>query len=251
MASAVNPQVFRLEDDAALFEAGADAFVRAARLAVADRGVFRVSLAGGSTPRGLYARLADDPRFRARVQWDRIDFFWGDERHVPPDHADSNYRMAYEALLSKVPVAEARVHRVLAERSDADEVAAAYDADVQSIAGPAGGVPRLDLVLLGIGADGHTASLFPGTPALSEVSRLVVAHRVEASESVRITMTLPLLNAAREVIFLAAGAAKAEAVRDVLRPNPDTPTLPASLIHPADGTVMWLLDREAASLLPE
>ncbi len=242
----MNPQIVRLQDGAALYEAGADAFVRAARLAVADRGVFSVALAGGSTPRGLYARLAGDPRFRARVPWDRIECFWGDERHVPPDHPDSNYGMAHEALLTKVPVAEARVHRVPAERPDAHEVAEAYEADVQSIAGPGGGVPRLDLVLLGIGADGHTASLFPGTAALNERSRLVVANWVEKLDAFRITMTLPLLNAAREVIFLVTGAEKAEAVRDILRPGPDTTATPASLIQPADGSVMWLLDRAAA-----
>jgi 6-phosphogluconolactonase len=247
----VTPEIQRLSGPGALYEAAADVFQRVSSEAVRDRGVCRVALAGGSTPKGLYALLADDARWTNAVRWDALDVFWGDERHVGPDHRDSNYRMADEAMLSKVPVPPARVHRVLAENPDAAAAANSYEAEIRTASGVATGVPRFDVILLGLGSDGHTASLFPGTLALSERNRLVVANWVEKMAAYRITMTLPVLNAARVVMFLVAGADKAEALRAVLQPKPDSPPLPAALVRPEGGRVLWLLDPAAARRLQE
>jgi 6-phosphogluconolactonase len=243
------PEILAFDDAAALFVKGAAMFAQAAADSLRERGAFSVALAGGSTPKGLYALMADDPQLRQMIPWPQIDFFWGDERHVPPDHPDSNYRMAQEAMLAKVPVTPERVHRVRAELPDAPAAAAMYDAEVRASIGSGTTVPRLDLVLLGMGTDGHTASLFPGTLALSERSHLVVANWVERMHAYRITMTLPLLNAARRVLVLAAGADKASRVRDALQPPPDAPPLPIQLVRPDDGRTTWLLDRDAARLL--
>ena len=235
-----------LPDPAALFDAAATAFVQAAIDAVRWSGRFSVALAGGSTPRGVYSLLASDPRLRNTMPWDRVDFFWGDERHVAPDDPESNYRMAHEAMLSRVAVSSARVHRVKSEHPDAAVVASWYEADVRASLGSLPGIPRFDLILLGIGTDGHTASLFPGTSALSEHERLIVANWVEKVSAYRITMTLPLINAARAVLFIAAGEEKAETVRSILQPTGSATTLPAQLVRPVDGRLLWLLDAAAA-----
>ena len=208
-------------------------------------------LSGGSTPHGVYAALAAAPAGGSAVPWDRVHVFWGDERHVPPDHPDSNFRMAHETLLSRVPVPTDHVHRIAGEDPDPKAAAARYTNAVRTTLGPAHGVPRFDVVLLGLGADGHTASLFPGSSALAPNSPLVTATWVESLAAHRITMTLPLLNAAHVVIGLVAGAAKAPAVRDVLQPGPSTPWLPARHVQPLDGRLLWLVDRAAASLLEE
>jgi 6-phosphogluconolactonase len=233
----------------AVYRAAADLFVRRAVDAVDARGCFMVALAGGSTPRGLYSLLATDDRWRASVPWEHCEFFWGDERHVPPDHPDSNARMALEAMLSHVPVRPDRVHRVRAEEDDAALAARLYEAELQRTFPGDVAIPRFDLILLGLGADGHTASLFPGTDVLAEPTRLVAATRVGSLGTERITMTYPLLNAARGVMFVAAGEEKARAVRDVLRPPPGAPYLPARRVRPTDGTLVWVIDRAAASLL--
>ena len=241
--------VQRFADAAALYRAAASLFERSAIDAVRDRGVFSVALAGGSTPKGVYSLLADDTRLREQVPWPQIQFFWGDERHVPPDDPESNFRMAHDALLSRVSVRPEQVHRVRTEHTGAYVVADRYEAEVRSTVTPDLAVPRFDLVLLGLGTDGHTASLFPGTEALSERVRLVAANWVEKLKRHRITMTLPLLNAARAVMFIVAGQEKAEAVRAVLQPAGPQVSLPAQSIVPADGRLHWLLDRSAASLL--
>jgi 6-phosphogluconolactonase len=233
----------------AVHRAAADVFVRTAVDAVDARGSFMVALAGGSTPRGLYSLLSGDERWRASVPWEHCDFFWSDERHVPPDHPDSNARMALEAMLSHVPVRPDRVHRVRAEEPDAALAARLYEADVRRTFPRDVAIPRFDLILLGLGTDGHTASLFPGTEVLAEPTRLVAATRVESLAAERITMTYPLLNAARRVMFVAAGEEKARAVRDVLRPPPEAPYLPARRVRPTDGALVWVVDRAAASLL--
>lgn len=238
-----------LADGDAVSRAAADLFQRACGEAVEARGVFSVALAGGSTPRGLYSLLATDEERRDAMPWDRIEFFWGDERHVPPDHPDSNYRMAREAMLSRVLVMPERVHRVQSEQPDAAVAASLYEAEVRRAFAADRGVPAFDLILLGLGPDGHTASLFPGTEALSEQRRLFAANFVQKFGAHRITATFPLLNAARDVVFVVAGAEKAAAVRDVLQPQPDTPVLPARLVRPGRGTLRWILDRDAASLL--
>jgi 6-phosphogluconolactonase len=242
------PDITVAADADAVYRAAAGVFARASADAVAARDVFSVALSGGSTPKGLYSLLATDETFRSAIAWDRGEFFWSDERHVPPDHPESNYRMAQDALLSGVPVKGNRIHRVRAELPDASVAAIAYEVDIRRTFDAYGSIPRFDLILLGLGADGHTASLFPGTAALGERSRLVTANQVPALGE-RITMTYPLLNAARLVMFVVAGAEKAAAVRAVLQPDPDAPALPARLIKPEDGEVVWVLDREAAGQL--
>ena len=220
-------------------------WVRTADEAIARAGRFAVALSGGNTPRALYAKLAGEV-LRSRIAWDRWHFFWGDERSVPADHPDSNYRMAYEALLSRVPVPAANIHRIETERGPA-EAAAAYEAALRDFfAPPRGGFPRFDLILLGIGEEGHTASLFPGSAALEERERLVVAVYVEKLKTDRITFTLPVLNSAAEVAFLVSGKSKAEAVKETLRGAAD---LPAARVAPADGRLLWLLDKAAAPFL--
>ena len=240
-----------LADAAEVAQAAADLFRRACADAVGARGVCAVALAGGSTPKGLYSLLATDTSLRRSIPWDRIEFFWGDERHVAPDHRDSNYRMADEAMLSHVPVEPRRVHRVQTEQPDAAVAASLYEAELRRTLAADRDIPRLDLILLGLGPDGHTASLFPGTLALSERRRLFAANRVESLGTDRITATYPLLNAARQVVFVVAGAEKAPAVRSVLQPDANDPILPARLVTPERGTLHWLLDRAAARLLTD
>ena len=243
--------VHRLPDPATLFAAAADVFTRAAIDAVQRRGVFSVALAGGSTPRGLYSLLATDGQWRHTVPWGRVEFFWGDERHVPPDRAENNFRMAYDAMLSHVPVHPERVHRVISEHHDPAVAASWYEVDVRGLTQSRIGIPRLDLVILGIGADGHVASLFPGTQALTEQTRLVVSNWVDRLGAYRITMTLPLINAARQVMFIATGEEKAAAVRRALRPAEEAlDVMPAQLVQPVQGRVVWLLDLASAGDTP-
>jgi 6-phosphogluconolactonase len=247
-----DPVVRRVADAEAVARAAAEEVVRAGRGAIDERGRFTVALSGGSTPRRMYQLLADpDAPFRARLRWDAVHVFFGDERHVSPEHPDSNYRMAREALLDHVPVAS--VHRIRGELADAGAAAAAYEVELDGFFGPgAGGAPpRLDLVLLGLGADGHTASLFPGSPALAPRNRWVLAPFVEQVRTHRITLTLPVLRRAREVVFLVAGPDKAEALARVLEPAPPPPPLPAARVRPDDGDLVWIVDRAAASRLPE
>jgi 6-phosphogluconolactonase len=240
-------EIRQFADVQALYAAAAEVFDAVAVEAVRDRAVCRVALAGGSTPKRLYALLAGD-RWRGKLPWDAIEVFWGDERHVPPDHPDSNYQMAAGAMLSRVPIPAARVHRVRAEDADPQAVAAAYEADIRAAFDMPDGVPRFDLILLGLGADGHTASLFPGTAALAERERLVVANWVSTMSAHRITLTLPVLNAARTVVFLVAGDDKATAVQAVLQGGSGA-LLPAALVQPVSGRIVWLLDAAAARLL--
>jgi 6-phosphogluconolactonase len=231
-----------LDDAAALAAAAAEEFIRAAG---SSTGVFRVALSGGSTPRALYRLLADEKAaYRARVPWDRLHFFWSDERCVPPDHPDSNYRMAFDAMLSRVPVPPSHVHRIDGELADADESADRYE---ELIVAQFDALPRFDWIFLGMGADGHTASLFPGTMAVVETKKLVTSVWVAEKKSQRVTLTFPVLNVAKTLAFLVAGADKAEMARLVLEAEP-SPARPASLAAPR-GELLWLLDRAAASRL--
>lgn len=241
----------RIVDDAAALSAAAAAEIAMAlAAAVAARGQATLVLSGGSTPRGVYAALASGDGLPAPVPWSRVHVFWGDERHVPPEHADSNFRMAHEALLAHVAIPPAQVHRIAAELADPAQAATLYAQDIRAVVGSVdGALPRFDVVLLGLGADGHIASLFPGSPALASAAPLVAAPYVEAMTAHRITMSLPLLNAARVVIGLVSGAAKAAAVRHVLAPGPASPTLPGALVQPAHGRLLWLVDRAAAGAL--
>lgn len=185
-----------------------------------------------------------------QAPWERMHVFWGDERHVSPDHVDSNYRMTHEALLSKIPIPPANVHRCKSEQVDAHTVADEYEQTLRAFFHLSPGqLPRFDLVLLGMGKDGHTASLFPGTEALHEYQRLVVANWVEQFNAYRITMTFPALNNAASVIFLVSGEEKAETVRCVLEGEAPPARCPARFARPTHGQLLWLVDKDAARLL--
>jgi 6-phosphogluconolactonase len=231
-----------------LFEAAAEEVLHAAKQAVEERGRFTIALSGGSTPRNLFNLLATNAR--TSLPWDRTFFFWGDERHVPPTDPESNYRMADEAMLSKIPVAAANIFRVPAENPDAAAAAEAYEKTLQKFFElEPGAFPRFDLILLGMGPDGHTASLFPDSAALQEKSHLVVANWVEKFKTHRITFTLPVLNAAQCIAFLISGTDKAAALRAVLQSDAPGEQYPSKLVHPTDGRLIWLVDRAAASSL--
>lgn len=231
-----------------LFAAAAEVVVGAATDAVAQRGRFTISLSGGSTPKSLFNLLATNAR--TVLPWERMFFFWGDERHVPPTDPDSNYRMAEETMLSKVPVPPGNVFRMAAENPDAAAVAEDYEKTLRKFfALEPGQVPVFDLILLGMGPDGHTASLFPGTAGLQEKSRLVIANWVEKMKTSRLTFTLPVLNATRCVTFLVSGTDKAAVLRTVLEGDVPAEQYPAKLVRPTDGKLIWLVDRAAASEL--
>ncbi|GIW40774.1 MAG: 6-phosphogluconolactonase [Candidatus Binatia bacterium] len=238
-----------LPDREALARAAAARFVSAARRAIGARGRFAVALSGGSTPRRLYDILATR-RYAARVDWARVHVFWGDERCVPPDHPASNYGAARRALLDHVPVPEANVHRIRGE-DDPARAAVDYEGELRAFFRTPGGPPRcaagsrFDLVLLGMGADGHTASLFPGSPSLEERERWAVA--VWGAGMWRVTLTLPVINAAAEIVVLVAGREKAAVLQKALRGARGADELPVQRIDPPSGRLWWLADASAAS----
>jgi 6-phosphogluconolactonase len=238
-----------LPDKEAIFRASADEFVRLAKEAIGARKRFTVALSGGSTPRGLF-ELLTTPAYKSQVDWAKVEFFWGDERSVPPDNKDSNYHMAREAMLSKLPIADTQVHRLQAERSDRDQAARDYQNEIARVFGvsPDGPPPAFDLILLGMGPCGHTASLFPHTAALKETKRWVVVNHVAKFNTDRVTFTTPLLNRAAHVVFLVAGADKAAALAEVLEGPPNSDEYPSQLIQPA-GQPLWLIDKSAAANL--
>jgi len=234
---------------AAFAETAAARFARAVAAAVTARGTARVALAGGRTPEALYRLLAEMP-YREAIDWSSVSLFWGDERCVPPDHPDSNYRMVREALLSHVAIPEANIHRMRGEIGDPVAAAREYQEVLrEACCVEVDTLPRLDLCLLGLGPDGHTASLFPGLPAIREKQRWVVAARVEKLDAWRLTLTPAVINNARHVLFLVTGAEKAETVRAVLEGPVDPDRLPAQIVRPVHGRLEWLLDRDAAGRL--
>jgi 6-phosphogluconolactonase len=248
-------RVYRDADELAL--KAARYFARLADQYCLGCGRFTVALSGGSTPRKMFSLLAAEP-FVDTVPWSSIYFFWGDERAVPPGHADSNYGMARETLFDKVPVPEENIFRMRAELPDPGGAAEQYAATLRefflsdpeaTLADPAGYVPRFDLVFLGMGPDGHTASLFPGTDALYVNDRIVVANFVQKFNTHRITLTAQIINNARNVTFVAAGADKAEALRGVLEGGYQPDVYPSQLIRPRNGTLLWMVDEAAAQLL--
>ncbi len=248
MSAAIEIQ--RLADADLLANQAAVRFVDAARDAVAARGRFLLALAGGSTPRRLYERLASRPWIE-QVDWSRVEFCWGDERNVSPQSADANYRMAHEALLSRLPLEPRQIHRMPAERADLATAAEEYAQQLAALCHAApNSMPVFDLVLLGMGADGHTASLFPGTAALEVTDRSVVANAVPQLGTHRLTLTFPAINAARLVMFLVAGAEKAQRLTEVLPPPGIQGRWPASMVRPTTGHLVWLVDQQAASRLP-
>jgi 6-phosphogluconolactonase len=238
-----------------LMRAAADRVVRYAAEAIARHGRFDVALAGGSTPERLY-RLLGSPEYAERLDVRSIHLFFGDERCVPPSHVDSNYRMVASSLLGGLAVPPENVHRMPAELSP-EEAASRYEAELERhfALRVGAGLPRFDLVLLGMGADGHTASLFPGSPALTESRRWVAVNRVPALATPRLTLTLPVLNAAARLVFLVAGEDKAERLKEVLTGEsaggqaPLPAPLPAQCVRPAAGELEWLVDAPAASRL--
>jgi 6-phosphogluconolactonase len=243
-----NTRIFA--DKEAVSGAAAEEFVRTAKEAIAARGRFRVALSGGSTPKRMFELLAEAP-FRDQVDWKSVEVFWGDERCVGPDDPESNYRMAREAVLSRVPIPPAQIHRIEAERPDRDGAARDYEATLAKAFGvdASGPPPAFDLILLGMGPDGHTASLFPETAALSETRRWVVVNFVPKFNADRITLTYPVLNAAREVLFLVAGADKAERLAEVLEGPPDYRRLPSQAVRLIGGWLLWFVDKAAAARL--
>lgn len=244
------PEIRIVHDAEALAWAAAEVVSRHVDEALQNKRTFALVLSGGSTPKRLYTLMGTNPSLRARFPWDRIHFFWGDERHVPPDHPESNYRVANEAIFSNVPVPPMNIHRVLSENPDANEAARLYTQELSAhFHLEQGELPRFDCVLLGMGPDGHTASLFPGTLALGEKHRPVVANWIDKFQSFRITLTAPVLNHAKLIVFLVSGAEKAPALRDVLEGVETPGRLPAQLIRPIHGRILWIVDRAAASLL--
>ncbi|MGB9407711.1 MAG: 6-phosphogluconolactonase [Terracidiphilus sp.] len=238
-------------DPAALARRAAQYFVEMAGEAVEAQGRARLAISGGSTPKAVFELLSDPAQpWRNRMPWDRLDLYWVDERCVPPGDPDSNYCMAREAMLDHVPLHPCQIHRIEGELEP--EVAAArYESELRNSFRLEGAEsPSFDLVALGIGDDGHTASLFPHTEALHEMSRLVAANHVPQKDAWRITLTWPVINHSRSVFFLVAGAEKAAILQQVLTGPRDLERLPSQLIWPSSGILTFILDKAAASLLP-
>ena len=233
-----------------LSRAAAAKFVELANFSIAANNSFAVALAGGSTPKKLYQLLADENElFRAQVDWRKINFFWGDERCVAPDSDESNYRMANESLLKPLGISPTNIYRFKSEL-DAKTAAADYETFLRLFFNtPENSFPRFDLVLLGMGADGHTASLFPHTDVLRDTTKLVAAPFVEKFGTHRLTLTPNVINNAANVIFQVAGADKAEALREVLEGDAQPETFPSQIINLLDGKIFWFLDAEAAQQL--
>jgi 6-phosphogluconolactonase len=235
-----------------LAAAAAFDLTRLAQRSVVANGIFTMSLAGGSTPRVLYTLLANDPAYR-NFPWDKTHLFFGDERHVPPNHPDSNYLMVKNTLLSTGLVPEANVHRVRGEFPDGNQASADYDVELRTFFTEdkrLNGFPRFDVILLGMGPDGHTASLFPGSKGLEEKERWVIANPVEQFKRDRITFTFPVLNSARIVYLLVAGPDKTNMLYNVWVEYRHKPRFPVQFVQPVDGMKIWLLDKVAAQRLP-
>lgn len=231
-------------DKEAVSQAAAVEVARCAKEAIAERGKFAMALSGGSTPKRLYEILAASP-WKEQIDWSKVELFWGDERSVPPDHSDSNYRMASEAMIQKIPIPDGQVHRMEAEREDREAAAAEYQSAIQTVLGNGDqGVAVFDLILLGMGPDAHTASLFPGSDALKVTDKWVTPNFVEKFDTYRMTFTRSLINAANEVLFLVAGEDKAEPLFEVFTGPSDPNRLPSQLIRPK-GQLVWYVDTAA------
>ncbi len=236
---------------AELAAAAAQAFVNAARSAVARRGVFRVALSGGSTPQAMHRALVSEA-LKDRVPWDRVEVFWGDERCVPPEHPDSNYRMAKETLLDHIPIPAHQIYP-MPGNLEPQAAAIAYQQTLRRVFDVGDAIPVFDLILLGMGPDGHTASLFPQHPLLQENQRWVAPiFNSPKPPPQRITLTLPLINAARQIIFLVAGASKIQALKAIFandllktKAHPAGYIPPAALVNPVQGDLRWLFDKAA------
>jgi 6-phosphogluconolactonase len=239
-----------LQDAPAIARRAAQEFVQAAAAAVQKKNAFHVALAGGSTPKALYNLLVSDPVLRSQVPWDKIQVFFGDERHVGPEHPDSNFRMANETMLSKAPLKADQVTRIKGEYPDAEQAAREYEeALVSHFKLKAGEFPRFDLLLAGMGNEGHTLSLFPGTKALHADGRIAVRNWIGKLFTDRITLTAPAACAAAQILFMVTGADKAPALKAVLEGPYEPEQLPAQLLQPKDGKLLWLVDTAAGGML--
>jgi 6-phosphogluconolactonase len=241
-----NRDVIICRDVEELSQKAAERFIRLAREAIARTGRFTVALSGGSTPRALYSLLSS-PSYNERIPWARIQLYWGDERCVPPHHADSNFLMVQETLLANITIPRENFHRMAGELLPR-AAAADYEDQLKKLFRlPPGALPRFDLVLLGLGADGHTASLFPGNAALDDREHLVVATYVEKLQAHRLTLTLPVINQAAEILFLVSGKDKSAVVKQIVGEQPDAAGLPAAKVQPESGRLTWLITQDAAS----
>lgn len=210
-----------------------------------ESGFFYLVLSGGTTPKGVYSRMAD-----TNFEWDKIHFFWGDERWVPQDHPQSNYKLVWDALFSKVDVPKKNIHPILTDQSTPEKSAQLYEQELDSFfKNHSQEKPRFDLILLGVGKDGHTASLFPESQALNEKRQWVVSVEKKETQEKRVTLTYPLLNQALNIYFLVHGKEKAEIVKEILESKKGQNLFPVQIISPTNGTLKWFLDEEAAALL--
>lgn len=234
-------------DSNTLSHEAAQYVVRLATEAIANHGRFTIALSGGSTPKALYSLLGNEP-YRSQIDWALVEIFWSDERCVPPDSSDSNYQLAQEVLLSNVPIAANQVHRMPADKPDRDAASQEYIQEMQRVFGT-DGIPSFDLLQLGMGPEGHTASLFPHQASLHEQQRLVMPVNVPKPPPPRLTFTPPLLNAARHVLFLVTGSEKADALQAVLEGSYQPEEYPAQIVRPPHGEVTWMLDTAAAGKL--
>lgn len=249
-ASTSSTEVRILPDAASIAKRAAATLLEIAGDAVRQKGSFELVLSGGSTPKALYGLLVDDPALRSQVPWEKMHLFFGDERHVKPEDPQSNYRMAWEAMISKSPLKPEQVTRVKAENPNAEDAAKDYEQAIRTYFKLADGqFPRFDLVLLGMGSEGHVASLFPGTKALRENRRIVVHNWVGKVLMDRITLTAPAINNARHIISMVTGADKCPALTAVLERVYEPDQLPAQLIQPVNGTLLWLVDTAAGGML--
>jgi len=246
----VPPDVRILTNIDAIAKRAAQDFVQSATQAVSEKGSFTVALSGGSTPKALYSLLAGDAALRSQLPWDKMYLYFGDERSVGPDHPDSNFRMATESMLSKVPIKPEQVFRIKGEYKDTEKAAQEYEQVLRtSFKIAEGQFPRFDLVFLGIGNEGHTASLFPGTKALHETKRLVVRNWVGKLYTNRVTLTAPAINNAARVVFMVTGADKALSLKGILEGPYEPDQLPAQIIQPPNGKLLWLVDTVAGGML--
>lgn len=244
-----NREIHILPDAATIAQRASELFLQTAKSAVAANGAFHVALSGGSTPKALNILLAAEP-LRSQVPWDKLKIFFGDERHAGPTDPDSNFRMTNETLFSKVPLQPGQIHRIKGEYPDTEKAAREYEALLRSAFHlQPGELPRFDLMFLGMGEEGHTLSLFPGTKALHDDGRLVMHNWIGKLYTERVTCTAPVASNSALIVFMAAGAAKAPALKAVLEGPYEPEQLPSQLIKPVDGKLIWLLDTTAASLL--
>lgn len=249
-ATTSSTEVRILPDAASIAKRAAATLLEIAGDAVRQKGSFELVLSGGSTPKALYGLLVDDPALRSQVPWEKMHLFFGDERHVKPEDPQSNYRMAWEAMISKSALKPEQVTRVKAENPRAEDAAKDYEQAIRTYFKLADGqFPRFDLVLLGMGSEGHVASLFPGTKALRENRRIVVHNWVGKVLMDRITLTAPAINNARHIISMVTGADKCPALTAVLERVYEPDQLPAQLIQPVNGTLLWLVDTAAGGML--